>query len=170
MKTIAATDFVPGRIYSVIYKSEVEMVQKRELPLSDVLDMGLVVGEKGKTANPFYDNTVEVRRVWSVQAAGNKTWTNFLGKTGEEPAGKEPSWTVSDYNSCIVVGKKDGAEKLRALPRNITKSEYFIDKRPATDAEVAIIRAFKKNKGHAPFVTLNLSKLENVLSVEGEAE
>lgn len=155
MKNIESSAFVPGRIYSVVYDSEVKMVRTKRATGAE---------------NPLAESNVTVRRVSSVQAAGNKTWTNFLGKSGEVPAGKEPAWTVSDYNSCIVIGKKDGAEKLRALPRGITKEEYFIESRLATPSEVETIRTFKKSQGSAPFVTLNLSKLENVLSVEGEAE
>jgi hypothetical protein len=124
--------------------------------------------------NPLAESNVTVRRVSSVQAAGNKTWTNYLAKQGLTPTGTRPSWwTVSEHNSCICVGTSDntkGREYLRGLPRGITKEEYFIDNRPATPEQVATIREFKSGSGDSEFVMLSLSKLVNVDAGQGEVE
>jgi hypothetical protein len=162
MNTIKAENFVAGRIYSVVYNSEVEMTRKKR-------DTGAV--------NPLADESVTVRRVSSVQAAGPKTWTNYLAKRGESPVGSRPPfWKVTDYNPCIVQGITEntmGREYLRGLPRGVTKEAYFVNGVEATPAQIEVIRLFKKggsNDNPAEFVLLALAKLENVDSGEGEAE
>jgi len=159
MKNIESTSFVAGRIYSVVYDSEVTMTRSKRAT-------GAV--------NPLADNSVTVRRVSSVQAAGNKTWTNYLAKRGESPSGTRPAWwTVSEKNSCICIGTSEntkGREYLRGLPRGITKEEYFVDARPATPSEIETIREFKTGGGGGEFVMLSLSKLVNVDAGQGEME
>lgn len=159
-KLILATDFVPGRIYSLVYDSDVDMVRKK----------------RGETVeNPLADSAVTVRRVSSLQAAGNKTWTNFLAKRGEQPVGNRPSWwQVSDYNSCICIGvspNTKGKEYLRGLPRGITKEQYFVNGVEATASQVETIRKYKSGGGgEHEFVLLSLSKLVNVDGGQGDAE
>ena len=158
MKTINPMSFVAGRVYSVVYNSDVTMVSKRD-------------GQ----ANPLFGADVTVRRVSTIQAAGGESWTNFLAKRGEQPAGNRKPWCVeSELNPCIMVGVSDntsGQYYLRGFPRGITKEEYFIASQPATSAEVETIRAFKKSSsGDAEFIILNLDKLENVSDLPDDAD
>jgi len=161
---ISKNSFVAGRVYSIVYSSDVDMVAKRNFGTERNPDI---------QENPLRESLVTVRRVSTVQAAGEKTWTNFLAKRGMVPAGTAPTWwTVSKENSCIVVGTSKntlGREYLRGLPRGITKEEFFIDGKPATPAQIETMKRFKKNSG-GDFVLLALSKLENVDTGEGEAE
>lgn len=156
---IKANSFKAGRIYSVIYDSEVGMVQKR-----DGLD------------NPLLGALVTVRRVSSVQAAGNKTWANYKAKAGIVTTSTQtPWWSVSPENSCIVVGTSEntkGKEYLRGLPRGVTKETYMVNGIVATPAQVENIRAFKKNKSDSPaaFVMLSIDKLVNVDNETGDDE
>ena len=154
---INSNSFVPGRIYSVVYDSEVELVGKRD-----------------GVENPLAAASVTVRRVSSVQAAGAKTWANYLAKRGESPVGGKTWWTQSAGNSCIVVGTSAntlGREYLRGLPRGVTQEHYFVNGAAATPAQVETIRSFKKSNGRdAEFVLLSLSKLANVDKGEGDAE
>lgn len=155
---ISKNSFVPGRVYSVIYGGDVEMVQKRD-----------------GVENTLLGAAITVRRVSTIQAAGNKTWANYKAKNGIETGTREPFWKVSADNSCIVVGQTDntrGVEYLRGLPRGVTQEVYMVNGVQATAAQVATIRQFKKNKSEtpAPFVILSLAKLENVDSGEGDAE
>jgi hypothetical protein len=152
---ISKNSFVAGRVYSVVYSSDVEMVQKRD----------------GKD-NPMLGALVTVRRVSTMQAAGDKTWANYKAKHGIVTGTREPWWTATKENTCIVEHNKTGVEYLRGLPRGITKEVYMVNGIVATDTQVETIRAFKKNQSDTPaqFVLLSLAKLENVDSGEGDAE
>jgi hypothetical protein len=192
-KKINSTSFVPGRIYSVIYSSLVEMVQTREFSFEQVRGhAGLKAAFMAeqpvlaamlytapdasvvKLSNPLVDCEVTVRRVSSVQAAGNKTWRNFQLKRNPEykPDAEHKSWYhVTLENSCIVAHNKSNEHYLRALPKGISKEEYFIGGKPANETEVSLIRCFKKSNGReAEFSTLKLSNLENVIDSGGENE
>lgn len=174
---ITKNSFKPGRVYSLVYQSDVDMVAKRDLDQRTTEYRALetngvrLATVDGKTHNPLLDATVTVRRVSTVQAAGNKTWENYLAKRGEVPSGKPAWFDVSGENSCILVHKQTKAEYLRGLPRGVTLEEYFVNGISATDAQVATIRAFKKSNSSAnEFVTLSLSKLVNVDNGQGEEE
>lgn len=174
---ITKNSFVAGRVYSLVYSSPVEMVSKRELDWRTTEYRELIYSRvtlervDGKFFNPLASNDVTVRRVSTVQAAGDKTWTNYLAKRGEVPSGKPAWYDVSKENSCILVHKTNGNEYLRGLPCGITMEQYFVDGKPASEQQVAIIHAFKKSNSSAnEFITLSLSKLLNVDSGQGEAE
>lgn len=147
MKKILASSFVAGRVYSVVYMSDVAMVAKRD----------------GKD-NPLADIPVTVRRVSTIQAAGKETWERFKARTSREtePSSRKPWYHVSAQNDCVVIHNTNGNEYLRGLPRGITKEEYFVGDEAATEAQVETIRAFKKSASEAEFVLLSLAKLQNV--------
>jgi hypothetical protein len=147
MKKINAQSFVAGRVYSVIYNSEVDMV-----------------GERDGKQNPLADIPVTVRRVSTIQAAGKVTWENFLARQGREKSSsnRAPWYVVSEQNDCIVLHKTNGTAYLRGLPRGVTKEQYFVGNEIATDAQVETIRAFKRSKPAAEFVVLKLDNLVNV--------
>lgn len=150
-----SSEFKPGRVYSVIYNSDVPMVAKR-----NGMD------------NPLIDTSVTVRRVSTVQAAGGATWSNFKRKTNPDwqPSEDGKSCYVEDAsNSCIVVHKTNGTRYLRGLPRGVTKEQYFIGNAPATEKEVETIKAFAKSTGKSEFVVLTLDKLENVVDYTDNA-
>ena len=146
--------FVAGRVYSVVYQSDVDMVQKRD----------------GKE-NPLGSSAVTVRRVSTIQAAGNKTWNNFKVKHGIVTSSARPDWfTPNTDNTCIVSHNKTGVEYLRGLPKGITKEVYMVNGIEASPEQVNTIRAFKKSQGESKFVMLTLDKLINVDKGEGDAE
>jgi hypothetical protein len=150
-----AQDFKPGRIYSVIYTSDVPMVNERN-------------GQR----NPLSDCQVIVRRVSTVQAAGGKTWTNFKRRTNPDwtPDSDRQSWyRVDKKNSCIVVHKSKGTRYLRGLPIGITKEEYFVGKTRATDKDIETIKSFSRSSGPSEFVLLTLDKLQNVVDYTDNA-
>lgn len=155
MKT---NEIKPGRIYSFVYVSDVEMVSKREFRNDD--------GTTEKRENPLGSCLVTVRRVVSAQAAGNETYRNVqLRKNPDwQPSEDRKSWYhVSKENDCIVEHNNNGQRYLRAIPRGISKEEYFIGKVPATEAEVETIRAFKKGSGGtSEFVVYKLENLANL--------
>lgn len=145
---VTTSQLRPGRMYSFVYASDVDMVQKRN-------------GQE----NPLGSCFVSVRRVVRVQAAGNETYANVQ-------LSKDPNWTPSTErkswyhalpeNSCIVQHNTNGQKYLRAIPRGIVKEEYFIGKLPATEAEVETIRAFKKSQGQPEFVVFTLENIMNL--------
>lgn len=175
-------------MYSIVDTGLVEMVQTREFAVEQLMSheaLGrLALGEYPnyvslppaamvKLANPLFDCEVTVRRVATVQAAGNKTWHNFQIKRNPEykPSEERKAWYHVTGNSCIVEHNKTNRHYLRGLPKGISKEEYFIGGQPASENEVSLIREFKKNlhKDNA-FVTLPLDRLENVIDSGGEAE
>ena len=84
---INASSFVPGRVYSIVYDSTVEMVAKREFTPQEIAENPALQGltlVKGKLENPIADLTVCVRRVSTVQAAGAETWERFKSRNGME--------------------------------------------------------------------------------------
>lgn len=146
-------------MYSVIYSSDVDMVGKRDFK-----------DGKGKQENPLKEKVVTVRRVSTVQACGNETYSRVMTR-------KNPSWTPSaDYtawwkvstdNDCIVEHKTKGTRYLRGLPKGVTVETYFVNGTEATETEAETIRKFKEGSGKdAEFVLLNLEKLENVKDEE----
>lgn len=176
MQVLNSSLFVAGRVYSLVYANEVEMVNKRELE-SATRDNLLALGVRCdfdtcangaasvRTLNPLADQAVTVRRVSTIQAAGNETWERFKAKTGKETTSERKAWYhVSERNDCIVVHNSTGREYVRGLPRGVTKEEYFIGTRAASPAEVATIRAFKKSSGggEREFVVLAVDNLLNV--------
>lgn len=178
MKTIKASQFVPGRIYSVVYENDVEMVQKRELATTaGLLPCALHRMADGSPSNlicnPLADCTVTVRRVMSLQAAGDETYANAQRK--QNPAW-QPSedtkawWKVSAENDCICEHRKTGVAHLRAISRSVSKEEYFIGGKLATDKEAATIKAFKKSKSSdgLPYIMPKLENLSNVRDNVGE--
>lgn len=175
-KKIQAQDFKAGRVYSLIYTADVDMVASRELEHQTVIDLNKLgftpfKQENGRCDNPFVDSIVTVRRVSTVQAAGEQTWENFKLKNGmsTEPSNRKAWYHTSPKNDCIVVHNSNGTEYLRGLPRGVTKEQYFVGNLPATAQDVAVIRAFAKSKNSEPnFVTLTLEKLENVASLPDE--
>lgn len=164
---IKTTSFKPGRIYSVVYVNDVEMVGKREFfnpsPIISKLHH-----KDGKILNPLIDIHVTVRRVATIQAAGNATWANV--QTRDNPGWQRTdrkSWFHTDMdNDCIIVHNTNGTRYLRGLPRGKTKEEYFIGGNPASQLEVEIITAFLKNNTKSEFVIIKLDNLENVLDNE----
>lgn len=144
-----ANSLQAGRIYSVIFNSTVETVQTRD---------GMV--------NPMIGQNVTVRRVFSVQAAGPKTYENFLAKRGLTPAHTVAPWfRMSDFNPCIVEGITQntlGRKYLRGIPKGKTKEDYFVNGHPASTDEIANIQFFRRSKSAPEFVTLSTEKLENL--------
>ena len=172
---ISSDSFRAGRIYSVIYSDAVKMVGKRDV--ADIAPELLAACPKldvvkGKAINPLAERNVTVRRVSSVQAAGGETWERFKARNGIEtnPDSNRVAWYhESAENDCIVVGHSEntnGRKYLRALPTdNLSKEEYYVDSIPATSAELATIRAFKRSSSGAQFLTLPLESLLNVSDV-----
>ena len=174
-KQMKASSFVPGRMYSMVYESDVDMVGKREIVDSTTLDSILEFKRDGKfVLNPLADCSVTVRRVFSIQAAGNKTYRNMKLKqdpTWQPSTEHKAWWNVTADNSCICEHRTEGTRYLRALPRGITKEEYFIGERLVTkDSEIATIKAFRKSKGETNFIMMKLDNLTNVTDDGGEAE
>ena len=174
---IKTNSFIPGRVYSIIYNSVVEMVGTRALEFGRIQELArlgieLVTTNGGNSINPLDGALVTVRRVSTIQAAGEKTWENYKRKAGIVTETQAPWWTVTPENSCIVAHNKTGVEYLRGLPRGITLEQYMVNGIHATPLQIETIRAFKKNQSNSPaeFVLLTLDKLENVDSGTGESE
>jgi hypothetical protein len=169
-KQISSASFRPGRIYSIVYDSDYPMVQTRNLG-EDL--HGFAADKFGHAINPLYGHNVTVRRVSSVQAAGNKTWANYKRRTDPnwQPSDK-PKWYHATENSCIVEHSKNATRYLRGLPRGVTKVEYLIDGIPATLDEVSTLETFPKNKprDNQEFLILDLSNLVNVIDDGGDEE
>ena len=144
------SQFRPGRNYSFVYVSDVEMVGKRD----------------GKV-NPLADCAVSVRRVTRCQAAGPDTYENVMRKENPEfeKSGKPAWYHTTDENPCIVEHNKEATRYVRGIPRGIVKEEYFIGANPASESEVETIRAFKKNKrdGEPAFILYKLDNIENLV-------
>jgi hypothetical protein len=144
----------PGRIYSFVYSSDVDMVQKRN-----------------GAENPLGSCSVSVRRVVRAQAAGNETYARVqLAKDPTwEPSAERKSWYhVTPENDCIVQHNSNGQKYLRAIPRGVVKEEYFIGTLPANEREVETIRSFKKSAGNEP--TFVVFKLDNIINLEDTTE
>lgn len=158
---INSKSFKPGRVYSVIYNSNVELVGKRDFPV----DITKPNGATFQRINPLDGIEVTVRRVSTVQAAGNVTWSNLQRKINPDwqPSSERKSWyNVTPENSCIVQHNTQGTRYLRALPRGITKEEYLIDGIPATPNELQTIQDFRRSTKETNFVLLKLDNLVNV--------
>lgn len=160
---VKTTSLVPGRMYSFVYVADVDMVGER--------DFG---NGKGKQANPLDGALVTVRRVCSVQAAGAKTYANLMLKLDSEwQKSERKDWaTVTPDNSCILEHNKTGVRYLRAIPRAITKEEYQVDGKPATDSQVEAIQSFKKSrKEEKPvYIRFRLDNIANLVDDGGESE
>jgi hypothetical protein len=158
---ISTNSFKPGRIYTVVYSdSSIEM-------------KGFVKTPEGRKDNPLSGNAVAVRRVTRVQAAGNETWSNVnraKNPDWQPSADYSAWWHVLPENSCIVEHNLTATRYLRGIPKGIVSEEYTVDGKPATEAELAIIAEFKKNKGGSEFCFLTLDKLENVVDETGDEE
>jgi hypothetical protein len=174
---IKTSSFIAGRVYSIIYNSAVEMVRVRALEFGRIQELAragiaLEKTENGKCINPLDGALVAVRRVSTIQAAGEKTWENYKRKAGIVTESAQPWWTVTPENSCVVAHNKTGVEYLRGLPRGITLEQYMVNGIHATPLQIETIGAFKKNQSNGPadFVLLTLDKLENVDSGTDESE
>lgn len=189
-----SSSFVPGRVYSVVYDAPVEMVAVRDVTITSdkATDKELALAGFGdhvkiaqqgyapkdvtltiERSNPFIDIPVTVRRVSTVQAAGEKTWANFKRRTNPDwqPSGNRKNWYHVTDNSCIVQHNSNGTRYLRGLPRGVSKEQYFIGGTPATEAQVETIKAFAKNAGKPQdYVLLSLDNLANVTDEGGEKE
>jgi hypothetical protein len=178
---ISSNSFVAGRIYSLVYSNDVNMVAKRQLDADTIAKLqaaGVTLTAHttkaneptGKQLNPLDGQAVTVRRVSSVTAAGGETWERFKARngivTGEST--RKPWYAESTDNNCIVIGTSAntlGRKYLRGLPQGVTKEQYYIGDREATPAETLTIQAFKEGTGGADFVLLNLDSLLNVQDV-----
>lgn len=152
---IQSNQLVPGRLYSVVYQSDVDMVQQRD-----------------GANNPLFDVSVTVRRVATVQACGDKTYARMRLKQDADwqPSGK-PKWYAPDpANTCVVVHRKTGVRYFRVLPINMTKETYFIGGKPASEAETATIKSFHRGHSDADYLTIRLENLINVRDNGGEKE
>ena len=170
---IKTNSFIPGRVYSIIYNSVVEMVGTRALEFGRIQELArlgieLVTTNGGNSINPLEGAMIEVRRVSTVQAAGNESWENYKRKNGiVTDTTRKPFYVVSPENDCIVVGDTDntkGKTYLRGFPRKVTSETYMVNGIVAAPNQVEVIRTFKKNQSSSPltFVTLPLDKLVNV--------
>ena len=186
-KQLTTDNLAAGRIYSFVYTAEVEMVQTRELSgevITALDNAGIkpVSVSKGNSivqVNPLADCDVSVRRVVRAQAAGNETYANVQRKADPDwqPSGDKKWWRVSASNDCIVEHHTKGTRYLRAIPRGIVAETYWIGAHEATDAQVAVIRAFKsgsngkdKEPAYILFKTDNVANLVDTTDTIEEAQ
>jgi hypothetical protein len=156
---VLSSQLVPGRIYSFDYMSTVDMVKTREFN-------GL------KEVNPLYSEDITVRRLVTCQAAGKLTYENMMRKLNGEDWQKSDrkDWaSVDPTNDCILVHDKSQERYLRAIPRGIVREEYYVGSKAATDADVALIRKFKKNQSDTPPVYVRF-KLDNIVNLQDDGD
>lgn len=156
---VKTSELKPGRIYSFVYRADVEMVAKK----------------RDGRENPLADCACSVRRVCRVQAAGEHTYARaMLAKDATWQPSEKLSWHVASENPCVRVHGKDANRRyLRAIPIAIDKETYFIGNVPANEAESEVIRAFKKGgeRDEKPaYILFNLDNVENLHDNGGQEE
>jgi hypothetical protein len=175
--------FRAGQMMTLCYFDAVSLVAKREIDAS-LVNSPLVSphldakGEKtSKHCHLLSGCLIEVDRRIRVQAAGEKTWQNWLAKQGRErtPSTRKPWYETSKDNDCIVQGISEntlGKRYLRCLPKGVDSETYYVNGQPATSEQVAIIRAFKEHKSGSTteFLTMPIDTLQNVIDVVNAVE
>ena len=137
-----------GRIYSVVFAGPVKMN----------------VGGRERT-NPLADANVTKRTVMRVQACTRESYVR-------RRLASDPSWTPdasgrpSGYapteHPCVDLNEKTGDAALRGWACGVIKHEVFVDNKPATLAQLAIIEQYKPAKTSEPgFIRLPLAKIEH---------
>lgn len=136
-----------GRVYSIIYRKAVELVQNRN-------------GQ----ANPLQGAAVESRKVFSVRAAGHKTWERIQKALGIAPNPASTQWQAHTANPAIIrhASKSQLYFRCEPLANRHTKTEYFVNGQPATAEQVATIENFKRASSDAKLLTLKIEQVENL--------
>lgn len=141
-----------GRIYSFVYTSEVEMVNKRDF------NDGC-----GKVANPLADCLVSCRKVFRGNAATVGSYERVMKQIDPEwtPSDK-PAWFEFMADGIVCHRVKREQHYFAPLRVQTLKEEYFIGGKPASEADVETVKRFKKNRGgnDAGFAVFSLDKLE----------
>jgi len=154
-----SSQFVPGRIYTFIYNSDVDMVNTREF-------------DGVKLPNPLQGCFVQVVRKVTGQAAGKLTYERVMRKLKGDDWQKSDrkDWaTVDPTNDCILVHEKTQERYVRLIPRGIQEETYYVDNVLATPEQVENIRKFKKNQRDEQPVYVRF-KLDNIANLQDDGD
>ena len=114
-----------------------------------------------KRGNPLAGRVTRNHRL-VVTVAGRDSYRNALEERGEKPVGNKAPWFRWERDG-IVANVKTGELYLAALPTAAKReTNYLVDNRPATEAEIETIRAFTPDKGQPDFLCFALENVQNV--------
>jgi hypothetical protein len=156
-------DITPSRQYSWVYTPSAEQFAKNKLNKG---------GRSGVAPNPYYGK-VTCRAVYTGQAASAAMYEKaaLAANSAWQPSDRGPMFELTE-NPCVVRSLSTGELQARILKPRATKKEYFLDGRPMTQEELAILKPYFKVRppSEKPSVKIMFPYIANLANVEGELE
>ena len=150
MKT---SEIKSGRIYSWVYGGDAKLLK----------------GGRANT-NPFNDLVVTVRKTFAGQAATGETWykAQIALNPDYEPSNR-PAQHVATENPCVVAMVSTGELCVRIMNFRKTSEVFFVAGKPATEAQVAIIKEYLPARKHNDkFVPVMFPYVHNLTNVDDD--
>ena len=130
-------------------------------------------GRAGLAPNPLFGR-VSVRSVKSGQAATINMYVNKAKALNPDyvPSADYTPRMEATANPCVFRSLSTGDYQVAIMNAKTRQQEFFVDGRPATEAELTLIEAYRKaRQPHDPTkVRIEFPYLQNLANVDGEVE